>query len=75
MKIIKEKKRRLEETMRKICEECDTCKKYQRNSSRRVVRLPLAENYNEVLTVDMGELKGENFLVMVDWVTRYSQAA
>ena len=35
----------------------------------------MAENFNEVLTMDMGELNGDKFLVMVDWATRYSQAA
>ena len=67
-------KGRLQETMKKMCEECDTCKKYQRNPSRLVVGLPLAEHFNKVLTVDMGELNGEKFLVMVDWVSRNCQA-
>ena len=32
------------------------------------------ENFNEVLTVDLGELHRDRFLVMVDWATRYCQA-
>ena len=34
---------------------------------------PLAEYFNKVFKVDMGELNKEKFLVMVDWATRYSQ--
>ena len=31
--------------------------------------IPLAENFNEVLTVDLKELHGDRFLVMVKWTT------
>ena len=63
----------LQKIMKEVCEECDTCKKYKRNPSRPVMRLPLAESFNEDLTVDQGKLHGDRFLLMVDWVTRYSQ--
>ena len=60
--------------MKEIYDDCQICKKYGKNNSRPVVGLPLASHFNEVLTVDIGELKGDRFLVMVDWATRYYQA-
>ena len=34
----------------------------------------MATTSNEVLTIDLGELNGDRFLVIVDWATRYCQA-
>ena len=50
------------------------CKKYRKNPSKPVVGLPLASRFNEVLTLDIGELEGDKFVVIVDWATRYCQA-
>ena len=55
--------------MKKVCEEYDICRKYKRNPSRPVVGLPLAENFNGVLTVDLGGAYEDRFLVIVDWAT------
>src|SRR5215469_8907330 len=63
------------EIVEKECRECNICKKFKRKPRRPIVGLNLAENFNEVLAIDLGELEGEKFIVMVDWATRYSQAA
>src|SRR5215469_3866198 len=67
-------KRKLE-IVEKECRECNICKKFKRKPRRPILGLNLAENFNEVLAIDLGELEGEKFIVMVDWATRYSQAA
>src|SRR5215469_4089508 len=59
--------------LKRICEECRVCVKYGWTPSRPSVGLPLAEDFNKVVTIDLGEL-GDKFLVMVDWATRYCQA-
>ena len=69
-RIEKERLKTLEEEIGK----CEICKKYKRNPSIPVVGLPLAKNFNEVLTVDLGQLEGSLFLVMLDWATGYCQA-
>jgi len=46
---------------KKICEECTVCIKYGRTSSKPTVGLPLEENFNQVIAIDLGELDGENF--------------
>src|SRR5215469_15492313 len=61
--------------LKETCEKCKICQKFERTPSRLVVGMNVAEKFNEVLCVDIGELDGEKFLVMVDWSTRYSQAS
>src|SRR5215469_3649472 len=50
------------------------CVRYGRTPSRPTVGLQLAEDFNQVISIDLGELDGDRFLVMVDWATRYCQA-
>ena len=61
-------------TVEEICDKCEICMRYKRNPPKPVVGVPLAEHFNEVLTLDLGELEGNKFLVMVDWATRYCQS-
>ena len=60
------RKRDLSAAIGKICEECDICLKSKINPTRPVVGLPLAENFSDLLSVDIRELYGNKFLVMVD---------
>src|SRR6201990_198253 len=67
------KKERLQ-TLKEVCINCESCKKYKKNPGRPTVGLPMTSNFNEVLSMDIGKLEGEKFLVMVDWATHYCQA-
>ena len=49
--------------------------KYKRTKPRPVVALPLATQFNEVVAMDIKEIKGYKVLHMVDHATRYSVAA
>ena len=69
----KERKQFLE-TLKEICEGCSTCGKYKRNPAKPIVGFPLAEKFNEVVAIDLGENEDGKFMVMTDWATRYSQA-
>src|SRR5215469_18285367 len=42
------------EIVEKECRECNTCKKFKRKPRRPVVGFNLAENFNEVLAIDLG---------------------
>ena len=44
------------------------------NTSKPVVGLPLANQFNEVVTMDLGYFDRNIMLVMVDWATKYCQA-
>lgn len=60
--------------LKDCCEKCDICLKFKRNPGKPVVGLPLTNNFNDVLCLDIGEIDGNKFLVMVDWATRYCQS-
>ena len=53
---------------------CEVCRKYKRNPAKPVVSFPWSKTFNEVLALDVGEIEGRKFLVMVDMATRYCQA-
>ena len=63
------------ERLKETCENCTICKKYKRNSPKPVVGLPLSREFNGTIAVDIGELEGEKFIVIVDLATKYTQAA
>ena len=67
----KQETRRL---MEEIIAECETCRKYRRNPAKPVVGFSWSHVFNEVVAVDLGEIEGRKFLVMVDMATRYCQA-
>ena len=56
----KYKKERLN-ILKKICEEWTVCVKYGRTPGKPTVGLPLAENFNQVISIDLGELDGDRF--------------
>ena len=58
-----------------ITEDCDICKKYKRTPSRPVTCIPLARDFNEVVTMDLkvwDTKKNIYFLHLIDMATRFS---
>ena len=53
---------------------CVVCRKYKRNPAKPVVSFSWGKTFNEVLSLDVGEIEERKFLVMVDMATRYCQA-
>jgi hypothetical protein len=66
--------RRIEEELRAISETCDVCIRYKKTPSKPVVGFPLAKAFNEVVAMDLGELEGRRFLVLLDLATHFCQA-
>src|SRR5215469_17403920 len=56
------------------CENCAICKKYKRTPARPVVGLPLGKDFNDVVAMDLGEIEGNRFLLIIDTATHYIQA-
>ena len=57
-----------------LIDSCEVCKKYKRNPAKPVVGLPWSKVFNEIVALDIGEIEGKKFLVIVDLATRYCQA-
>ena len=77
IKLIKEsgiKDARLEEEVKKIENNCETYIKFKRTPSRPVVSMPMARNFNDVVSMDLKSWQDKYFLVMVDMATRYCNA-
>ena len=69
-----DEKKELKRKMKLMIESCETCKRYKKTPPRPVVGLSLSKTFNEVLSMDVGEIEGRKFLVLVDTATRYCQA-
>ena len=65
----------LEEEIRKLEDKCDTCMKFRRTPCRPVVSMPMARNFNDVISMDLKFWGDKYFLVMVDMATRYCNAS
>ena len=57
-----------------VSDNCSVCKRYKKNNSRPVVGFSIARKFNEVLAMDIGEIEGRKFLVMMDHFSWYTQA-
>ena len=64
----------LEEEIRKIEGNCETCIKFKRAPSRPVVSIPMARDFNEIVSMDLKFWQDKYFLVMVDLATRFCNA-
>ncbi|CAG2196696.1 unnamed protein product [Mytilus edulis] len=61
------------ELLRSVCENCDICMTNKRPSSKPVVGLPLATEFNETVAVDLHELEHNVwYLHIIDEFTRFS---
>src|SRR6201990_1293693 len=58
-----------------LSDNCEICIRYKKTPSRPTVGLSLAKRYNETVSMDLGELEGSKFLVMLDLGTGYCQAS
>lgn len=61
-----------------ISSNCLTCKKFRKTPARPVVSLPLAQNFNELVVLDLKEWKKSSniyFLHIIDYATRLCKAA
>jgi transposase InsO family protein len=57
-----------------IIDGCEGCIMVKRNPDRPVVALPLGNDFNHVVTMDLKIWKGKNILYMIDSFTRYTVA-
>ena len=64
----------LEEEIRKLEGNCETCLKFKRAPSRPIVSMPMARNFNDIVSMDLKIWGDKYFLVMVDLATRYCNA-
>ena len=57
-----------------ICDECDICQKYKKPRLRPVVSLPLANRFNQCVSMDLKEFQHNKvwILHLIDAATRYS---
>ena len=53
---------------------CEVCRKYKRNPAKPVVGFSWSKVFNDIVAVDLGEMDGSKFLLVVDMATRYCQA-
>ena len=60
--------------LKEMTEKCELCRKYKRTPSRPVVGMSWAKVFNEVVALDLGEIEGKRFLMMVDMATKYCQS-
>ena len=64
----------LEEEIRKLDGNCDTCMKFKKTPCRPVVSMPMARNFNDVVSMDLKVWGDKYFLVIIDMATRYCNA-
>src|SRR5215469_2227096 len=69
-----QERKEIKSTIKTISETCQVCLRFKRTPSRPVVGFSLGKNFNDVLSIDLGELQGERFILMIDHATRYCQA-
>ena len=70
----KERGNLIKKKLQEVSEGCETCLKYKKTPARLVVGLPMARQFNQVVSINLGEVDEEKFLIMVDMATKYCQA-
>ena len=65
----------MEKEIRNVTENCDVCIKHKRPTPRPVVSVQMAEKFNEVIAMDLKQVRQHLFLVIVDLATRYCVAS
>ncbi|KAL5262651.1 hypothetical protein ACHWQZ_G008148 [Mnemiopsis leidyi] len=68
------KDKNLEKELEKLDQSCEFCLKHQRASPRPTVSLPLATKFNELIAMDLKQIKGKWVLHCIDYLTRFSAA-
>ena len=65
----------VKQTIETISTECDNCKRYRRADPKPIVSLTIAEEFNEIITMDLKKWRNGYLLVIVDSLTRFCRAA
>ena len=66
----------IKECIKEISEKCQICAKFKKTPSRPVVGLSMGEDFNDCVSIDLGMYSDGNIMmIMVDVVTKFSQAA
>lgn len=58
--------------LRDITNSCDTCKKFKRTPARPVVSLPLSDDFNQIVAMDLKIFRSGYILHIIDTFTRFS---
>ena len=58
-----------------ISRKCDVCQVYRKSRVKPIVSMPLANQFNEVVALDLKFYKGKIILHLIDHVSRFSAAA
>ena len=58
-----------------VSKNCDICKVYKRPAAKPIVGMPLANDFNEVVAMDLKFFHGKIILHLIDHVSRFSAAA
>ena len=61
--------------VREVPSQCEVCIRYKKAKPKPVVGMPLASAFNELVAMDLKEIKGRKVLHMIDHATRYSVAS
>ena len=61
--------------IKEVSQSCDVCKIYKKPSPRPAVGMPLANDFNEVVALDLKFFHGNIILHLIDHVSRFSAAA
>ena len=54
---------------------CDICRSYRKSAAKPIVSMPLANEFNEVVAMDLKFYRGKIILHLIDHVSRFSAAA
>ena len=65
----------LEKEIKNISSNCITCLKFKKAAPRPIVSVPLAENFNEIIAIDLKSYDNAYFLVIVDVFSKFCSAA
>ena len=55
--------------------QCEVCQRFKKAKPKPIVGMPLASTFNELVAMDIKEIKGNKILHMIDHATRYSVAS
>ena len=66
---------KLENKICQISENCETCIKFKKAPPRPVVSIPMANTFNEAISMDLKKFGNVYFLVIVDLFTKYCASA
>ena len=66
------KNKELNDLIREVSKNCETCLRYKRAPPRPVVGMPLSNRFNQTVAMDLKFIRGKPVLHLIDVFTRYS---